>query len=70
MPDEIRHDSFDDLFAASVNRSKELVPAANALMSGRGSYAALRSLHGGLSYDSGLPWQATCPPSQAPGVKR
>ena len=69
-PDEIRHDSFDDLFAASVSRSEELMTAADSLMKGRGSYAALRSLHGGLSYDSGLPWQETCPPSQAPGVKR
>lgn len=70
VPDEIRHDSFDDLFAASVSRSEELMTAADSLMKGRGSYAALRSLHGGLSYDSGLPWQETCPPSQAPGVKR
>ena len=68
-PEEIRRDSFDDLFAASVSRSEELALSANALMLGRGSYAALRSLHGGLSYDSGLPWQTTCPPSQAPGVK-
>lgn len=70
VPDEIRHDSFDDLFAASVSRSEELMTAADSLMKGRGSYAALRSLHGGLSYDSGLPWQETCPPSQAPGIKR
>ena len=67
-PDEVRHDSFGDLFAASVARAEALASAANALMLGRGSYAALRSLHGGLSYDSGLPWRETCPPSQAPGA--
>lgn len=67
-PDEVRHDSFGDLFTASVSRAEALASAANALMLGRGSYAALRSLHGGLSYDSGLPWQETCPPSQAPGA--
>ncbi|MFQ9448180.1 MAG: hypothetical protein ACLR4A_13350 [Christensenellales bacterium] len=40
-----------------MSRSEELMTAADSLMKGRGSYAALRSLHGGLSYDSGLPWQ-------------
>ncbi|MFR5785922.1 MAG: hypothetical protein ACLUHE_01475 [Christensenellales bacterium] len=40
-PDEIRHDSFGDLFAASVTPAPEaLMTAADALMLGRGSYAA------------------------------
>ena len=42
--------------------------SANGFMLGRVSYASLRSLHGGYSYDSGLPWQTTCAASQAPGV--
>ena len=69
-PDDIRHDSFDDLFVQSVARSQELMTCAMGVMLGRVSYASLRSLHGALSYDSGLPWQQTCSPYQAPGVKK
>lgn len=67
-PETIRTEGFDDLFAAAVLRAGELISAANACMLGNGSYASLRALHGGLSYASGLPWQATCPARQAPGV--
>jgi len=42
--------------------------AASDYMLGNGSYASLRALHGGLSYDSGLPWQTTCAPANAPGA--
>jgi len=68
LPGETRTDSFDDLYACAVARGKQLISAANDYMLGRASYATLRALHGGLSYDSGLPWQTTCAPSKAPGV--
>ena len=42
---------------------------AIGVMLGRVSYASLRSAHGALSYDSGLPWQETCSPYRAPGIK-
>jgi len=70
LPDVTRMDSFDDLYAAAVERGKSLVTAANGYMLGQTSYATLRALHGGLSYDSGLPWQTTCAPAKAPGVGR
>ena len=69
-PDEIRTDSFDDLFAAACSRAGQLMQAGNALMLGHGAYASMRALLGGLSYDSGLPWSGTCPPREAPGVRR
>lgn len=69
-PDEERRDSFDDLFLAAVRRAAELCQAAEGYMLGRVSPASLRSLHGGYSYDSGLPWQTTCAPQQAPGVRK
>lgn len=68
LPDDIRNDSFDDLYAKAVVRGKSLVSAANDYMLGKASFATLRALHGGLSYDSGLPWQTTCAPGKAPGV--
>lgn len=67
-PEIARTESFDDLYAAAVQRSNALVSAANDYMLGCGSYASLRALHGGLSYDSGLPWQTTCAPAKAPGT--
>ena len=67
-PEHIRHDSFSDLYAAAVTRSCVLMQAADSYMLGNGSYASLRALHGGLSYDSGLPWQTTCAPANAPGA--
>lgn len=67
-PEIARTDSFDDLYAAAVQRANTLVCAANDYMLGSGSYASLRALHGGLSYDSGLPWQTTCAPAKAPGA--
>ena len=67
-PGVVRTDSFDDLYAAAVQRGSALVSAANGYMLGHTSYATLRALHGGLSYDSGLPWQTTCAPGKAPGV--
>ena len=70
LPDITRVDSFDDLYAAAVSRGKSLVSAANGYMLGSTSYATLRALHGGLSYDSGLPWQTTCAPAKAPGTGR
>ena len=48
----------------------ELVQAADGYMAGRVSYASLRALHGGFSYDSGLPWQTTCAAKNAPGVTK
>lgn len=59
-PEQTRTESFDDLFAAARERAKALVSAADGYMQGTASYASLRALHGGLSYDSGLPWQTTC----------
>jgi len=67
-PELERTDSFDELYQAAVSRGCELVSAANGYMHGQTAYASLRALHGGLSYDSGLPWQTTCAPGKAPGV--
>lgn len=67
-PTQTRHDGFYDLLDDAVARAQALLQSANGFMLGRVSYASLRSLHGGFSYDSGLPWQTTCPASQAPGV--
>lgn len=69
-PDQIRHDSFDDLYKKAVDRSAELMQAADGYMQGSVSYATLRAKHGGGSYDSGLPWQTTCSAANAPGVKK
>ena len=69
-PEQVRHDSFDDLFAAAVRRSQALIGAASDYMAGRASFASLRALHGGFSYDSGLPWQTTCSAKKAPGVTK
>lgn len=70
LPDIRRTDSFDDLYAAAVERGKTLVTAANEYMLGQASFATLRALHGGASFDSGLPWQTTCAPGKAPGLSR
>lgn len=64
-PEEVRTESFDDLYQKAVARSMELILAADNYMQGHGSYASLRALHGGYSYDSGLPWQTTCSARQA-----
>lgn len=69
-PDDVRNDGFEELFAASVARARELAVCADRVMRGRVSLAALRQLAGGCSYDSGLPWRETCPPDSAPGVLR
>ena len=69
-PDEERSEGFCELFDASVARAAELIACANEVMRGRVSSASLRSVTGALSYDSGLPWQDTCPPGDAPGAKR
>lgn len=69
-PEQVRHDSFDDLYAAASLRGQALITAANDYMAGKASYASLRALHGGFSYDSGLPWQTTCSPKKAPGVAK
>lgn len=68
LPTQARTDSFDDLYAQAVSRGKQLAGTVHDYMLGRASYATLRALHGGLSFDSGLPWQTTCAPSKAPGV--
>lgn len=68
-PDHVRTESFDDLYAAAVQRSAALMRAADGYMNGLVSYATLRALHGGNSYDSGLSWQTTCAPANAPGVQ-
>lgn len=70
LPDQVRHDSFDDLYQKSVARCCDLMRAADGYMLGKTAYATLRTLHGGFSYDSGLPWQTTCSASNAPGVKK
>lgn len=67
-PEMTRTESFDDLYQTAVRRGCELVSAANGYMLGDASFATLRALHGGNSYDSGLPWQTTCAPGKAPGV--
>ena len=69
-PDIPRRDSFDDLFAAAQARAAELVEAADGYMAGQVSFASLRALHGGASYDSGMSWQTSCAPSKAPGVRK
>lgn len=68
-PEMTRTESFDDLYASAVSRAKALILAADGYMQGTSSYASLRALHGGLSYDSGLPWQTTCAPRNAPGTR-
>lgn len=69
-PEAVRTDSFSDLFSIAVSRAATLAAAADGYMRGESSYASLRALHGGLSYDSGLPWQTTCAARNAPGVQR
>jgi len=69
-PDIQRRESFDELYAAAVERAKTLVSAADGYMRGSTSYATLRALHGGFSYDSGLPWLTTCAAKDAPGTLR
>lgn len=69
-PDEVRTESFDDLFAAACARARELVECAQGYMTGHVSYASLRALHGGNSFDSGLSWQTTCAPGDAPGIRK
>lgn len=69
-PEQLRYESFDDLYALAVERACSLMRAADGYMDGRVSYATLRALHGGNSYDSGLAWQTTCPAANAPGVKK
>ena len=68
LPGDTRTDSFDDLYAKAVSRGRDLVSAVHDYMLGSASYATLRALHGGCSFDSGLPWQTTCAPAKAPGV--
>lgn len=69
-PDVVRRESFDDLYTMAVSRCCELMLAADGYMQGKTAYATLRALHGGNSYDSGLAWQTTCSPFNAPGVKK
>lgn len=69
-PDLVRYESFSDLYAMAISRTSSLIEAANGYMAGNVSYATLRALHGGNSYDSGLSWQTTCAASSAPGVKK
>ena len=69
-PDVRRSESFDDLYAAAVQRAAQLIGLTLGMMDGQVSYATLRAQLGGLSYDSGLPWSGTCPASKAPGVKK
>lgn len=64
-PDTVRTESFDDLFIQAAARACELVRAADGYMLGETAYATLRMLHGGYSYDSGLPWQSTCSAREA-----
>ena len=64
-PDIVRHDSFDDLFDQAVLRSAQLMQAAYDYMRGQSAYATLRTLHGGFSFDSGLPWATTCSAREA-----
>lgn len=69
-PDAVRYDSFDDLYTQAVQRAKELVVTANGYMQGKSSYATLRALHGGYSYDSGLPWATTCSAREAAASRK
>lgn len=69
-PDIVRTDSFADLYDQAVIRGKALVKAANGYMLGHTPYATLRMLHGGYSYDSGLPWATTCSAREAAANRR
>lgn len=69
-PEQARQESFFDLFAAAVQRNQTLITAVCDYMAGRLSAESLRALHGGLCYDSGLPWQSACPAKKAPGVQK
>ena len=69
-PSVQQNESFEDLYAAAVQRAQALVSAADGYMLGNTSYAALRTLHGGFSYHSGLPWQTSCAAKDAPGAAR
>lgn len=65
QPDIPRTESFAELFDASKARACELVSAALDCMDGKMPEYALRALHGGLSYDSALPWQESQTPEAA-----
>lgn len=69
-PEQMRQESFFDLFAAAVQRNQTLIAAVSDYMAGRTSAESLRALHGGLCYDSGLPWQSACPAKKAPSVQK
>ncbi len=69
-PGETRTDGFSELYADAVRRAQTLAGAALAYMHGNLTEGELRAMHGGLSYDSALPWRQSCPAKDASGVKR
>ena len=67
-PETIRRESMDDLYQAAVARSCELLKAASHHRAGHLTEREFADILGGLSYDSGLPWQHTPEPRNAPGI--
>ncbi|MBQ2991491.1 MAG: zinc dependent phospholipase C family protein [Clostridia bacterium] len=68
--DTIRTESFDDLMQQAVSRAAALMQAADSYMRDETSYATLRALHGGFSYDSGMPWATTCSAREAAKTRK
>ncbi|MBQ7487256.1 MAG: zinc dependent phospholipase C family protein [Clostridia bacterium] len=68
-PDRIRTESMDDLYLAATDRAAELIQAAAGVWNNTLSMPDFAASLGGLSYNSGLPWQNTPLPDQAPGIK-
>lgn len=70
QPDVRRDEGFSELYAAAVRRAQSLAGAALAYMHGSLTDGELRAMHGGLSYDSALPWRQSCPAKDAPGLRK
>ena len=58
-PETPRTESFTELYAVAVSRSRELICASYAFMNGETDECMLREIAGSNSFDSGLPWQET-----------
>lgn len=69
QPDVQHDEGFAELYDIAIRRAQTLADAALSHMRGALSADELRTLHGGLSYDSALPWRESCLAKDAPGVK-
>ncbi|MBR1709060.1 MAG: zinc dependent phospholipase C family protein [Clostridia bacterium] len=69
-PERERHESLDDLYETAVRQSCLYIEAARCLHAGELSGESFMKILGGLSYDSGLPWETTPPPHLAPGCRQ